>query len=188
MSDFSLYMGPEQIEETIKAADDSFQLPTPEQNPTVKQGKKEGHGTWTEVLKIVDSSESAPKGDPGSKTKRVFKLVCEPLGPQEGGYEGNLGKVFYYNCYIEKDKLFDKSHKQYRQMARRIAVMNSLIYAVGGDPSQGVDYAELFAGKDDHKPFLGLTVQAVIKKDEYTKTGELAPTPTMDVVGFLAAS
>ena len=95
MSDFSLFIDAQTIDDAAKESDFDLHLPSPEDNDTVRVGSEPDLGTWVDLLKIVDTSEGPPKNDPGSKTTRVFKAVCEVLGPAEGGYAGNVGKVYY---------------------------------------------------------------------------------------------
>lgn len=183
MSDFSLYIDAQTIDDAAKESVRDLMLPSPEDNDTVRIGAEPDLGTWMELLKIVDTSESAPKNDPGSKTTRVFKAVCEPLGPSEGGWAGNVGKAYYYNVYIDKEAL-KPGHDMYRQTMRRVNVMNSLYAALGGDAKAGYDPKALFGGED--KPLVGLMVKAVLRKSRYkTKSGEIKS--PVDVDGFLPA-
>lgn len=188
MSEFGLYLGPELIEETANAADMNLTAPSSDDNPTFRPGNKPGHGTWTETLKIVDSDFGPPSKRPDSKTEVVMKLVCDVLGPEADGYNGNVGKAFYFNAYIDKPALLNKADKGHRTNARRIALVNSLIVALGGEVKGGVDYEVLFKGDaDGSKQLVGQTVKAVIRKSDYVPKGQTEPKESVDVQGFLPA-
>ena len=170
MSDFDLTLSPETIQEYNNAADRNLTAPSVEDNPTVRQGKEPGLGTWTEVVKIHDTDIAAVKSDPGNKNKFNFVLTLSVQGPDGGGFVTNAGRPHYEYLFIDKAALASTDGKVSGGFKRRMAVVNSLLSAVGIDLAAGVaSYSALFTGD---KPLIGQTVAAVIRKYRNSKTGD----------------
>lgn len=186
MSDFSLFLDAETLDDAGKVSDFNLSVPDPADNDTFRAGSQPDLGTWQEALKIVDTVAAYPKDGPTDGSQLVYKCTMDVLGPAEGGWKGNDGKVFYYNVYIERAAL-KAGHDSYKTTMRRVNIMKSLFSALGQDLTAGVDPGPLFSGDaDGRKPMVGLTVKAVVRKNRWkdragqTKEG-------VDVQGFLAA-
>ena len=183
MSDFSLFIDAETLNDAAKAADFNLSPPDPANNETFRAGAEPDLGSWTENLKILETTVAFPKNGAQDGSELVFKAVMDVLGPAEGGWKGNNGKTFYYNCFIEKAAL-KPGHEKFKITARRLNIMKSLIAALGGDTKNGVDFSAMFNGTADHKPMVGLTVKAVVRKSRYkNRTGQIVE--SVDVDGFL---
>lgn len=183
---FDLYLDNDTINELADAADRNLATPNDVENPTFKPGKTEGLGTWSELFVVRDTALEAPKDGPKDGSKMVFKAVLEVLPEKEGGFDKNAGKTHYYNGYIDKADLFDKSSKYYSMTARRLGVVNSLLAACGVPTDGGVAYAQWFNGE---KPLVGQRTIATVRKYQYEKkvngqkTGEIVT--AVDIDGFL---
>lgn len=163
MLDFTL--STEEIAGLQKDVDASRQLATPtaEQNSTFKQGKKEGLGRWSEVITIREATAAPPKDRPESLTEIVFKLKLEVRGEDAGGYDApNKGRVHTYTCFVDKAKMGHPTEGSF--IRRNLAVLNSLLFAVGHPQDQPIKYNDYFG---DDTPLLGQTAEAVFNKYEY---------------------
>ena len=183
MSDFDLTLDPETIQEYTNAADRNLTCPASiADNPTVRQGKEPGLGTWTEVVKIHDTDIAAVKSDPGNKNKFNFVLTLSVQGPDGGGFSTNAGRPHYEYVFIDKAALASTDGKVSGGFKRRMAVINSLLSAVGVDLTQGISsYAAYFTGD---KPLVGQTVAVVVRKYRNSKTGDAG----INVDGFTSMS
>lgn len=167
--EFDMSTTPEEQQEYKNAADRTLTAPTKDENPTFNQGKEPGLGTWTEVVKIRDTDIKPTKGAPNDKTKLVFWLTFEILGPDQGGFITNAGRTHTDYPYIDKVamKSGEKAAGIYK---RRMAVIDTLLSAAGADIGGGVpSYAALLKGD---KPLVGQTVAAVVRKYRNNKTNE----------------
>lgn len=163
MLDFTL--STEEIAGMQKEVDASRQLatPTPEQNPTFKQGKSEGLGRWSEVVTIREATAGPPKDRPESTTELVFKLKLEVRGADAGGFDApNKGRVHTYTVYVDKSKMGHPTEGSF--IRRNLAVLNSLLFALGHPQDQTIKFGDYFG---DDTPLLGQTAEAVFNKYEY---------------------
>jgi hypothetical protein len=182
MSDFDLTLSPETIQEITNASDRNLTAPSPEVNPTFRQGKAPGLGSWAERVKIHDTSINPVKSDPTNSNKFNFVLVLSVQGPDDGGYATNAGRPHYQYFYMDKTGLASADPKVSGGYKRRLGVINSLLAACGVDLSSGVpSYAAYFTGD---KPLVGITVNTVFRKYLNERTGETG----IDIDGFTAAS
>lgn len=184
-NDFSLFVDADTLNDVAKAADFNLAPPDPADNETFRAGSEPDLGSWTEALKIVETAVAYPKNGPQDGSQLVFKAVMDVLGPAEGGWKGNDGKTFYYNCFIEKAAL-KHGHENFKINARRLNIMKSLVAALGAATDKGVDFYAIFHGTNDVKPMVGLTVKAVVRKSRYkNRAGQTVE--SVDVDGFLPA-
>lgn len=183
MSDFDITLSPETIQEYSNAADRNLTAPSStEENPTFHGGKEAGLGTWTEVVKIRETALSPVQKDPLNANKSNFVLQLEVLGPDAGGFRTNQGRVHHQYFYMDKEGLASSDPKTSGSYKRRLAVINSLLAALGSDMTKGVtSYKAIFEGD---KPLVGLTVAAVVRKYRNRNTGETG----VDIDGFTTIS
>lgn len=182
MSDFDLTLSPETIQEITNASDRNLTAPSVDDNPTFRQGKAPGLGTWAERVKIHDTNITSVKSDPTNTNKFNFVLVLSVLGPNDGGYSTNAGRPHYQYFYMDKTGLASSDPKVSGGYKRRLHVINSLLAACGVDISAGVpSYAAFFTAD---KPLVGMTVNAVFRKYHSERSGENG----VDIDGFTAAS
>lgn len=185
---FDFYLDDSTIKELDSAADMSLSAPSFDENETFRPGKKDGLGTWTELFKVRETALTPPKDGKKDGSQIVFKVTLEVLGGADGGFDKNAGKVHYYNAFIDKGTLADKSDKMYPILARRIGTINSLLKAVGVPmETGGVNYKEWFEGTDGDKPMVGQIVKGTVRKYEYDnkRTGEKG-VRSVDIDGFSA--
>lgn len=186
-ANFDLYLDDSTISELADAADRNLATPTTDENTTFKAGKIEGLGTWSEMFTVRDTALAAPKDGPNDGSEMVFKVTLEVNGSKDGGFDKNAGKTHYFNAYIKKSDLFDKSGKYYQMTARRLGVVNSLLSACGVPTQGGVAYGQWFNGE---KELVGQKVIGTVRKYQYEKklngqkTGEIVT--SVDIDGFLA--
>lgn len=182
MSEFDLSLSPETVQEFQNASDRNLTAPALEDNPTFRRGKEEGLGTWSEKLRIRDTSIDPTKKDPTNQAKANFVLVLEVIGKADGGFATNAGRVHYHYGYIDKTELASQDPKVSGVYKRRLAVINSLLAACGVDISKGVpSYKEWFLGE---KPLVGQTIVGVIRKYRNKNTGDTG----VDIDGFTTAA
>ena len=180
MSDFDLTLSPDTIQEITNAADRNLTAPSHEDNPTFKQGKQPGLGTWAETVKIHDTDIVPTKNAPGDKNKFNFVVTLSVLGPDGGGYKTNANRPHYQYFFMDKAGLASPDTKVSGSYKRRMAVINSLLSACGVDLSAGIpSYATFFKGD---KPLVGLTVSAIFRKYWNEGKGEAG----IDIDGFTA--
>lgn len=182
---FDFYLDDSTIKELDSAADMSLSAPTFDENETFRPGKEDGLGTWSEVFKVRETAIAPPKDGPQDGSQIVFKVTLEVMGGADGGFDKNAGKVHYYNAFIDKSTLGDKSSKMYPILARRIGTVNSLLKAVGVPMESGVNYAEWFNGTGEDKPMVGQIVKGTVRKYKYDnrRTGEKG-IKAVDIDGF----
>ena len=184
---FDLYLDDKTVSELADAADRNLATPTTDENTTFKAAKTEGLGTWSELMTIRDTALAPPKNGAQDGSELVFKVTFEINGSKDGGFDKNAGKTHYYNAYIKKSELLDKSSKMYQMAARRLGAVNSLLAACGVPTQGGIQYGQWFNGA---KELVGQKVIATVRKYQYEKkvngqkTGETVT--DIDLDGFLA--
>lgn len=184
MPDFDLTLSPETVQEYASAADRNLTCPpSAEANRTFRAGKTAGTGTWTEVVKIHDTSITPTKSDPTNSNKMNFVIIHSVLGPEAGGFLTNAGRPHSQYNFIDKAALASGDTKVSGPFKRRLATINSLFKAVGMDLDAGVpSYKDILDPTSGDKPLVGQVVACVFRKYLNAKTGEFG----VDIDGYMA--
>lgn len=183
--DFDLQLDAKTIADASAATERGLRTPTLEDNPTFKQGKEEGLGTWSEAFVVKDTTIGPPKkgGD-----NPVIQVILEVLGKADGGFDFNAGSTEYAVYYIDRAALADKSDRLHRMNLQRVASVKSLFTACGYVmPTEGqLSFASLLMGD---KPLVGQKVGGVVRKYRYTNktTGEVVTQCEVDAFLSLGA-
>jgi hypothetical protein len=184
INDIDLAISGEAVQEYANAADRNLTAPAgKEENHTFNPGKEAGLGTWTEAVKIRDTDLLPTKNAPEDPSKFNFVALLEVLGPGDGGFPTNAGRVHNQYWYMDKAGLASSDPKTCGPYKRRIATVNSMLSACGIDTTGGVtSYKALLAGD---KPLVGQSMAAVFRKYKYKnkQTGEVVT--AIDIDGFI---
>lgn len=187
IDDFDISVTPEAAAEYRNAADRNLTAPSVEENPTFRQGKQPGLGTWTELVRVRDTSINPIKDDPNNKNRFNMVVQLEVLGPDAGGCSTNAGRVHTQYSYIDRIALASPDSKVSGSYKRRVATINSLLAACGLDLSAGIPSYKAILGAEDQpdKALVGTTVYAVMRKFVTKKDPS---TPQMDIDGYEPAT
>ena len=184
-----LFLSPGMLEAAAAAIDPSLKAPSDvSENPTFRAGKAKGLGTWAEAFIIRDTSYGPPKNPKEGVNAVMAKLVLDVLGPSDGGFETNAGRMHFHTGYIDQDALRDPKHPLHRMNNIKIGVLRSLFNAVGLDMAEGISTKEVLnGGADGVKMLVGQRVQGIVRKYTYTsKQGEEVTQCEVDAFSPLA--
>lgn len=148
MSEFSLYVDESTVAAAAQATE-PLSMPDDVENPSFVAGKKEGAGSWTESLKIEETSLNAKDGDPDTGVFFISFTVTDKASAK------NAGRTYRYYEYLDKKALFDPKHEMHRWNQQRLNRINSLLRAFGVEPPY--KYEDYFNGE---KPLIGQEVNA----------------------------
>lgn len=176
--DFDLQLDAKTIADASSSSERGLRTPTDVDNPTFKQGKEAGLGTWSEAFVVKDTSIGPPKNGGNNP---VIKVVLETLGKADGGFDFNAGVTEYAVFYIDREALADKGHRLHRMNLQRVASVQSLFTSCGFTlPTEGtLSFKSLL---NDDKPLVGQKVAGVVRRYSYTNktTGEVVRTLDFD--------
>ena len=185
MSESDLFLSPTLLDTAAAALDPSLKAPSDtSENPTFREGKAKGLGTWAEAFIIRDTSYGKPKEPKEGVDAVVAKMVLEVLGPADGGFSTNAGRIHYHNAYIDKKALNDSSNTMHGLNNRRIGVLRSLFSAVGLDLTEGISTEDTFNGDSNGKILVGQRVQGIVRKYKYTNKQSGQDVIACEIDGF----
>lgn len=167
-----LILSKQTLESAADALDQSLKCPDPADNPTVKEGKQPGLGTWEELFVIRETDYGKPKNPRPGVNAEVAKIVLEVLGPEDGGCATNAKRLHYHMAYLDLDSLKNPADRMYGLNNRRVAVLNGLFKAVGLD-AEGMDIEDILKpDANGDMQLKGQRVKGIVRKYTYSKSGE----------------
>lgn len=182
MSESDLFLTPETLDAASAALDTTLRAPKLEDNPTFRAGKADNLGVWAEAFVIRDTDYGKPKTPKEGVDAVVAKVVLEVLGPADGGFTTNAGRVHYHLAYIDRTSLKDPKDRLHSMNMRRVGVLRSLFSAVGLDMSAGISTEDTLKGDGLTKMLVGQRVQGIVRK--YTYQGKNGEVLACEIDGF----
>lgn len=166
------------INDATSQADSNLALPTAEENPTFRPGKKDGEGSWTESAKITATSLTSPADEPTTKVFNVTLQITPEISLK------NAEKPFWYNQYIDMPAFGDPQHKHYKWNRQKLGKVNGFLTTFGWTVAEGekFEYGEIFNGD---KPLVGKEVLIVVRKYSYINKDTGASVPKTEIAYFL---